>query len=148
MKKILIVQTPPLNPCSGGVQRITYNLGNFFHQSDYEVHFYSFAKDGHIDVEKGYLHHPKNVSGVDNYENRKDLKVLLLDIQPDFVTNQMPYEKQLTRLLFSSKRFAGYRLLGCIHNSLFNSKDNIRDVLGRKIPSFFFPQTVKQYAWD
>ena len=132
--KILIVQTPAFHRNRGGVQRITFNLGKFFFESGMNVHYYSFEKEGHEEVQFGVLHHSLENGAAKNNRNIRHLDSVLDCIRADYVVNQMPYVKPLRDLLAVRKSNYGFKLIGCIHNSLFNFWSNAREVVIRTIP--------------
>jgi len=136
--KILFTLTPAFNPNDGGVQRTTFKLGQYFTKQGVEVFYFSTSNTGHTKVEFGTLYHAKQSGGQDNLQNISELKQVLTEIQPDIVINQMPYEKNLTNALTSSKEELDYVLLGCLRNSLFNFKSNARDRMSQMLPKSLF----------
>ena len=136
--KILFTLTPAFNPNGGGVQRTTWKLGKYFTGSGYEVSYYSLAKKGHVEVPFGTLHFAPEENKNRNPENIRDLGRVLKKIKPDIVINQMPYEKELRDSLAGLKKEVGFRLIGCLRNSLFNFKNNARDQMQRMLPETLF----------
>lgn len=132
--KILFVQTPSLNPNGGGVQRITFNLGVFFTQKGYEVHYFSFSQTGHVEVSNCTLHHAVKGNSSRNPENIKLLTKLLNDNKYSIVINQMPYEKNIRNAIHRQSAYSDYQSIACIHNSLFNFKTNLKDIVTRTFP--------------
>jgi len=132
--KILFVQTNVYSNDASGVPRVTYNLGKYFMQKGLKVAYFSFKTEGHINVEYGQLYHAKKIGGVKNKNNLKALKSCIADFKPDRVINQMPYIKKLRRTLSECSRNYNFKLIGCIHGSLFNFKNNIKDVIKRELP--------------
>jgi glycosyltransferase involved in cell wall biosynthesis len=134
---ILIVQTGVFNPKEGGVQRVTFNLGRYFSQQGLKVAYFSFKHKRHISVKYGQLYHANESGGVNNQININELKNCINQFRPDRVVNQMPYDKKLRDALAQFGTSFNFKLIGCIHNSLFNYKSNIRDVMRRKLPKPF-----------
>ncbi|MHB2153616.1 glycosyltransferase [Calditrichota bacterium GD2] len=135
--KILFVLVPALNPFKGGVQRITYNLGKFFHENNIEVFYFSFSINDHIDEVYGKLYHASYKGLADNSDNVFELQKLLQELNVDIVINQMPYEKKIRKALFKNKEKLQYKLIACIHNSLFCFKENVKNIALRELPSPF-----------
>jgi hypothetical protein len=125
--KIFYTMVPSFVPHAGGVQRVTYNNGKYFHEQGLEVYYYSTTHEGHDPVEYGRLLHAPEPGCVKNPRNMRDLAQRLEEVRPDVVINQMPYEKELRETLSTCKATVGFRLFGCLHNSLFNFKNNVRD---------------------
>jgi glycosyltransferase involved in cell wall biosynthesis len=135
--KILFVQTNVYSNNASGVPRVTYNLGKYFTRQVLKVAYFSFSTEGHINVEYGQLYHAKEIGGVNNKNNLKALKDCIADFKPDRVINQMPYVKKIRRTLSECSSIYNFKLIGCIHGSLFNFKNNIKDVMKRELPSPF-----------
>lgn len=132
--KIVFTLSQAFNPNNGGVQRTTYKLGKHFTEIGFEVSYFSLHNEGHIVPEYGQLFHSDLPGRDNNNENIKKLKETLLEIAPDIVINQMPYEQPLREALYESKQAQGYLLLGCLRNSLFSVKNNISDIAQRVLP--------------
>lgn len=132
--KILFTLTPALNPNAGGVQRTTWKLGSYFVEQGLEVYYYSLAHEGHKEPAYGKLYHAPEPNGSENPANIKDLEYILEQVRPDVVINQMPYYQHLRECLYHNKGKIGYLLLGCLRNSLFNFKSNVRDRMRQMLP--------------
>lgn len=132
--RILFTFTPAFNPNAGGVQRTTYKLGKHFFEHGLEVNYYSLAKDGHESSAAGKLFSAPCYNGLKNQRNIDNLKMVLRDIRPQVVINQMPYEHRLRSTLFQEKRNISYLLIGCLRNSLFNFKNNVGDRIDQMLP--------------
>lgn len=151
--KILYTMVPSFVPHAGGVQRVTYNNGKYFSEQGLEVYYYSTAHEGHDPVEYGSLLHAPAPGGVKNPRNMEDLAQKLAQVRPDVVINQMPYEKELRETLSTCKLTVGFQLIGCLHNSLFNFKNNVRDRMRIMLPNGAYQvmnnpvgvELVKQY---
>lgn len=133
--KILFTLIPAFNPNDGGVQRTTFKLGKYFSEQRISVYYFSFEKNGHAAVEYGTLYHAQEEGEGNNAANLKLLKKVLAEVQPDIVINQMPYEVPLRNALFECKREIGFTLLGCLRNSLFSVKNNLKDTVSRMFPA-------------
>lgn len=136
--RILFVMTPAFNPNAGGVQRTTFKLGKYFTEQGLEVAYFSTAHQRHVEVSYGRLFHGSAAGGVNNATNIDVLRDVLHDWRPDWVINQMPYEQALRDVLEENKNVVGYRLLGCLRNSLFNFKSNIPDRMREMLPGPLF----------
>lgn len=134
MIKVFFTLTPAFNPNAGGVQRTTFKLGKFFTEKGLDVYYYSFANEGHIEVEYGRLFHDKQNGGCSSEANIKHLKECIRNTKPDIVINQMPYEVALRNALGELKEEVGYKLIGCLRNSLFSVKNNIGDFTKHVVP--------------
>ena len=136
--KILFTMTPPFNPNDGGVQRTTFKLGKKFTELGHSIFYFSLSNEGNLNSEFGKLYHASQPERADNMTNLSELIEVLNKTRPDFVINQMPYEKELTKCLYNEKKVVGYILLGCLRNSLFSVKNNIRDTSKRVLPNYIF----------
>jgi glycosyltransferase involved in cell wall biosynthesis len=132
--KILFTLTPAFNPNDGGVQRTTYKLGKYFTEQGFEVSYFSTSNADHVKAEYGTLYHAKENGGQDNMQNIAEFELVVTEIEPDIVINQMPYETNLTNALASLKTKINFILLGCLRNSLFNFKSNARDRMMQMLP--------------
>ena len=135
---ILFTLTPAFNPNDGGVQRTTWKLGQYFTEQGYEVSYFSFDHKGHVEPDYGSLYKAQEPNKTHNSENIEELKKVIGQVQPDIVINQMPYEQELRDTLADLKDDPGYKLLGCLRNSLFSFKSNARDKMEQLLPSPIF----------
>ena len=136
--RVLIVLTVAFNPNDGGVQRTSFKLGKFFSEQGIIVAYYSTEKEGHISPEFGELYKSEQVGGTKCEENLVHLRAKLGEFKPDIVINQMPYERELTDVLANGKLELNFVLLGCLRNSLFSFKSNVREIAKQNFSSFFF----------
>lgn len=136
--KILFTLTHAFDPNAGGVQRTTYKLGKKFTEMGHSVFYYATTNKGNIDSDFGKLFYSPEPGNVNNLENLDDLKKVLISVKPDFVINQMPYEKKLSEFLSAKKKEMNYVLLGCLRNSLFSVKNNLRDISKGILPRSLF----------
>jgi|GEM_PF-1115565 len=132
--KILFVQTNIYSDNASGVPRVTYNLGKYFTQQGFEVAYFSFKTNGHIDVEYGQLFHAIEDNGVNNKNNLSALLACISDFQPNFVINQMAQEPKIRKTLHQVSLNHTFKLIGCIHNSLFPFKNNVKEIMKRELP--------------
>lgn len=132
--KILLVQTRSFTQNESGVPRITYNLGRYFTEKGLEVGYYSFKDKDHIKVKFGQLLHVNEEGGTKNPSNLQHFEKSLYEFHPDVVINQMPYEDNLSSVLYTVSKKIGYKIIGCIHNSLFTFKSNVKDIMRRQFP--------------
>lgn len=131
---LLIIQVPAFDPNKGGVQRITHHLGQYFHEHSLSVGYFSFEQGGHIEPSSGELFHAKEPGSIQNRNNRKLLLDTIHIFQPDIIINQMPYEVRLRAVLEAARKQMSFKLIACIHNSLFAFKNNVKDILSRAMP--------------
>jgi len=131
--------TPAFNPNKGGVQRIVEKLGRFFVEQGHDVFYFSTAHSGHLAPEYGQLIHSDEEGGQRNKVNLMKLERLVIEIQPDVVLNEMPYELTLQRALSNSKKSTQFLLLGCLNNSLFSVKNNLNLYAKAALPGFLMP---------
>ncbi len=125
MYKILFVLTPAFNPTNGGVQNTTFKLGRELTKKGHDIHYFSFAIEGHIGVEYGKLHHVQSSGGPNNLENQESLVSVIRELKPDFVINQMPYENGIQTAIVRAKSEVKFVALGCLRNSLFSVVSNL-----------------------
>lgn len=135
---ILFTLTPAFNPNDGGVQRTTWKLGQYFSEQGYNVSYFSFDHEGHVEPDFGTLFTAKEPNKNNNQQNIEELKKVVGQVQPDIVINQMPYEEELRDTLADLKSIYGYKLLGCLRNSLFSFKSNARDKMKQLLPTPVF----------
>lgn len=131
--KVLIVQTPACNPENGGVQRITYSLGEYFSLKGISVCYFSFEAIGNKTPQYGTLQFARHPKGIENSLNRDQFSHFINEMNPHIVINQMPYENGLVDLLVKQQTELNFKLLACLHNSLFAFKNNLKDILTRRI---------------
>ena len=137
--KILFVLAQAFDPNAGGVQRTTFKLGKHFTENGIEVAYFSFSKENQVLPEYGSLFHAKLSRGASEIANQKLFIQTLHNFKPDFVINQVPYEKIIRTILSEQKASVGYVLLGCLRNSLFSFKSNVADILMQQFPSVLHP---------
>lgn len=135
--KILFVQTNVYSSNASGVPRVTYNLGKYFTKVGLEVAYFSFKTSGHIDVEFGQLYHAIEDYGVNNKKNLIALKKCISNFQPNIVINQMAQDSKLRGFLNKERVNHNFKLIGCIHNSLFAFKSNVKAIMKRSLPKPF-----------
>jgi glycosyltransferase involved in cell wall biosynthesis len=135
--KILFVQTRSFTENASGVPRVTFNLGKYFTLESLEVAYFSFKHKGHIAVEYGQLYYAKKEGGTKRQSNFQDLKNCITDFKPDRVINQMPYDQKLREALAKLGASYNFKLIGCIHNSLFPFKNTVKDIMRRELPKPF-----------
>ena len=122
-----------MHPHAGGVQMSTYKLGHYFQDIGHEIGVFSFAQEGHADCEFGRLWIGAEPAGECNPVNLRALENVLGEFRPQIVINQMPYEHDIGDILRSRKDFL---LLGCLRNTLFSVKGNLKAYVNRTAPSF------------
>jgi len=129
--KILIILTPAFQPNAGGVQMSTLKMGQRFAKLGHEVMVFSFKDQGHVDCEFGQLACAPEAGGKRNPANLIALERILTDFRPDVVINQMPYEHEIGQVLKDNKQ---YLLLGCLRNTLYSVRGNLKAYVARTAP--------------
>jgi glycosyltransferase involved in cell wall biosynthesis len=126
-------------PNGAGVQRSSYNIGKYLKNNGYQVGYYSTKKEGHQRNKfNGFtLISPHHAGGLNNRMNQVQLASFLQSWEPDIVINQMPYERVLRDFLFEEKRTNDYKIISCIHNSLFTVKNNLKFTVQQFLPTYF-----------
>lgn len=129
---------PAFNPNDGGVQRTTFKLGKKFTELGHEVFYFSLSHNGHINPDSGTLYHANSPGTSKNTANIEELKKVVRTIDPDFVINQMPYEFEMSEALNALRSSQKFTLFGCLRNSLFSVKNNLRETAQQVLPKVFF----------
>lgn len=130
--------SPAFDPTTGGVQRTTYKMGKYFFEQGHDVHYLSLNHEGHTTEYHGRQHYVSKPGIDENKDNLSFIQSLLDEIQPDIVINQMPYLQGLSGVLEVKKKQYGYKLIGCLRNTLFSFKDNAKETLRRHLPALAF----------
>jgi len=137
--KILIILTRAFDPNAGGVQRSTFKMSSYFKRHGHQTHVYSYQEDGHAEQDVAELH-TANLSGRHRTDaNNSKLQQLIIDIKPDVVINQMPYEIEIGKALASIHKKQKFLLLSCLRNTLFVVKLNVESYLKVVVPKALQP---------
>jgi len=132
--KILFVITAAFDPFGGGVQQTTFKLGRHFHENGLDVSYLSLSEKGHLEtIDYGTLHHVQRSGGADSAVNQRFIRQVIREVGPDIVINQHPYTYHLRNILSDMKEEEGYKLIGCLRNSLFSFKDNLENKVKEKL---------------
>jgi glycosyltransferase involved in cell wall biosynthesis len=132
--KIVFVLNIAFKPTAGGVQRTTWILGEYFTKQKHTVFFYTFVQNGHEKECPSYIISAPHKGRLENLEH---FKKFMLQTQPEVVINQMPYDQKLREALAKLGASFNFKLIGCIHNSLFPFKNNVKDIMRRVLPEPF-----------
>lgn len=124
--KIIFLLSHAFNPNEGGVQRTTIKLGKYFSENGFSVFYYSLAPNSHTISSKEGLFYPGDSVSRNPDSLCKHLIFTLRSINPHIIINQMPYEKLFQRGLKKYRSESKFYLIGCLRNSLFSFKSNIR----------------------
>jgi glycosyltransferase involved in cell wall biosynthesis len=135
--KILITLTPSFDPNAGGVQRSTYKMSSEFKKNGHETHVFTFKNKGNKPQDVAKLHQASENRGPRNQKNIEQLKQLILDLKPDIVINQMPYEKEVGLGLQNVKKSCDFLLLCCLRNTLFSVILNVEPYINSIVPNPF-----------
>jgi glycosyltransferase involved in cell wall biosynthesis len=138
MNHVLIVLSQPFNPNDGGVQRTSFKMGKYLSSNGYQVSYFSFSKSGHIVPEFANLFHVESKGQSGNKINIDFFHETIVEIKPNLVINQMPYDKGIRDALNFIRGRVDFVLYGCLRNSLFSFKDNLRDKI-----DYLIPKTVR-----
>ncbi|WP_145200158.1 glycosyltransferase [Sphingobium sp. B2] len=124
----------PLNPLVGGVQRITWQLGQYFAGRGWKVIYVSLATAGHCQPPQGVLEHPAEVLPERSGPIRAFLNGVLTRHQPDVVINQMALSGAIGKALWeASDAGCQFIVVGCFHNSPALYRDSLEHILGHRL---------------
>lgn len=137
--KILIVLVPAFDPNNGGVQRSTYKMSSYFKSSGHNTYIYSYYNSGHAEQNVAELHFAKQPDEHKNENNNAQLSALILEIKPDIVINQMPYEHEIGHTLKSTQKRHHFLSISCLRNTLYSVKLNLDSYLQSIIPKSIQP---------
>jgi len=137
--KILIILTRPFDPNAGGVQRSTFKMSSYFKRHGHQTHVYSYQVGGHADQDVAELHTASLPGRHKTQANNSKLQQLIIDIKPDVVINQMPYEIEIGKALASIHKKQKFLLLSCLRNTLFVVKLNVESYLKVVVPKALQP---------
>jgi glycosyltransferase involved in cell wall biosynthesis len=137
--KLLFALTRSINPYEAGVQRITYNLGKYFIAKGIDVSFYSLRSNIENTYEFTSAYAFPEPGDFSNSNNITHFLSTIDHLRPDIIINQMPYENELLGLLEKNKTKYGFKVISCIHNTLFSFKNNIKSIVLRKFPKVLHP---------
>ena len=135
--KILIVLTHGFNPNSGGVQRSTYKMSSVFKKNGHDTHVFSYWRKDNKPQEVARLHVANEDGAQTNSNNHKQLRDLILQLKPDIVISQMPYDRGIGEACLEARNQHNFLLLGCLRNTLFSIKLNINTYIKRIVPHRF-----------
>ena len=137
--KILIVLTRAFDPNAAGVQRSTYKISSYFKNHGHQTHVYSYEEEGHAKQDVAKLHNACQSGRHKTKANNTKLQQLIIDIKPDVVINQMPYEREIGKAIASIHKNQRFLLLGCLRNTLFSVKLNLESYLQSIAPKSLYP---------
>lgn len=132
--KVLFVITQQHDPGGGGVQRVTDNVGRFLADHAIEVAVFTMSAGPNQPLAHGTLFTAVIEGGYRRPENVQALFDAITSFKPDVVINQMPYEGGLRTALQEARSLHSFRLIGCIHNSLFSVVNNLQDYASKGLP--------------
>jgi glycosyltransferase involved in cell wall biosynthesis len=137
--KILIILTRAFDPNAGGVQRSTYKISSYFKRHGHQTHVYSYQEEGHAEQDVAELHTASLPGRQRTEANNSKLQQLIINIKPDVVINQMPYEIEIGKALASIHKKQKFLLLSCLRNTLFVVKLNVESYLKVVVPKALQP---------
>ena len=137
--KILIILTRAFDPNAGGVQRSTFKMSSYFKRHGHQTHVYSYQEKGHAVQDVAELHTASLPGRHKTQANNSKLQQLIIDIKPDVVINQMPYEIEIGKALASIHKKQKFLLLSCLRNTLFVVKLNVESYLKVVVPKALQP---------
>lgn len=127
--KILFVLNNTFLPTAGGIQRTTWLLGEYFQAEGSEVYYYTFKKCKHTKACPGQLVEAPDTGMMFNKINIHHFSTFLDHIQPNVVINQIPSVLPLGAVIKNLQASVGFKIVSCIHGSLFNFKENTAEML-------------------
>ena len=131
---LLFLYTAPINPYSGGVERVTFTLANFFESKGLEVFFLGMSSFGHTtDARQFYL---PDRSSIVSQINIDFLRNLISEKSINVVINQGGTSPELSELAKSFKN-GETKLISVIHNSLMATVKNFSSVYEFKCDIIF-----------
>lgn len=117
---ILFIYTNPIDPNSGGVQKMTYTLGQYLKEYSHNIFYLSTLKPSI--AENSYT--LPDLACPNSAENILFLNSLVNKLQIHLVINQSGINSKVTDLIISAKKSHTFKLFTCIHNSIFGGVDN------------------------
>ena len=122
--RVLFILSMDFDPEGGGVQRTTYKMSSYFSSRGIHCGVLApgFAKDS------GYSSHMETFV-MDSLAKKKLYESLLSAIdsfRPDIIINQVPHEIAVTRALSQIRQIRTFVLLGCLRNSLFSVRNDLK----------------------
>ncbi|MDX2281776.1 MAG: glycosyltransferase [Saprospiraceae bacterium] len=119
-----------LDPQIGGVQKIIFKLGRYFHAKGFNVIVIVISGDEYHEVSLPFgkaIIFKKNTP-----EN--EICNIIIKLNPQIVLNEMPYVKSFQYILTLMRNEIKFVSFGCLNNSLFSVKNNlpiyVKEVLG------------------
>ena len=122
---ILFLYTSELDPLKGGIERVTDVLSRYLRNIGYTVYWiYWGNSDG-----DGWVFPSKEIYTV---ENINYLSQIIREYKIEIVINQAGFSRDTFRLVYSVKDNLPFKLITCLHNSLWGSvKYNTSHVLNK-----------------
>jgi glycosyltransferase involved in cell wall biosynthesis len=144
--KIIIILTRAFDPNAAGVQRSTYKIASYFKRHGHQTHVYSYQVEGHAEQDVAKLHAASLPGRQRTKANNSKLQQLIIDIKPDVVINQMPYELEIGKALANIHKKQNFLLLSCLRNTLFVVKLNLESYLESIFPKILQPLLNNQFG--
>ena len=121
-KPVLVLLMPfALDPQEGGVQRVTWQLGQYFSLHGWKVVYVSLSSRRHIQPKNGVLEYPpRDLRGGAARVTpiRRFLEEVFLRHRPDLVINQAALYGTVSKVVWGmSEAGRQFSVIGCYHNS-------------------------------
>lgn len=122
---ILFFYTETINPQKGGVERVTYSLGNYFCEQGNCVYFLGLHEDSSF-VDDRQLYLP-NKGGLMTLENKQFFKECIVSKGINVIINQGAFLSESAEFSYLAKE-CNVRIISVIHNSLISTVVNLKDI--------------------
>lgn len=122
---VLFLYTSELDPLKGGIERVTDVISRYLRTIGYTVYWIYWGNSN----EKGWVFPSKEIYTI---ENINYLSKIVKEYKIEIVVNQAGFSKDTFRLVYSVKDSVPFKLITCLHNSLWGSvKYNTSHVLNK-----------------
>ena len=118
---ILFLYSEPINPITGGVERITYLLANFLETKGIKVLFLGLNENTNIKDERQFFLPDK--SSLNSDLNIKFFRTFLVDNSINILINKGGTNPEISKLAYLAK-FENIKLISVVHNSLLGTIKN------------------------
>lgn len=130
---LLFLYSNPINPTIGGVERVTFTLGNYFEKKGYKVYFLA-ANDNYLTKDKRQFLLP-DLKKINTNRNIDFFTSFIKSNKINVVINQAGKNIDVTKLSFICKSL-NVRLISVIHNSILANIYNFSSVQKTKFEAF------------
>ncbi len=124
---ILFVSSFPIEPITGGVQRVTSILADEFQRLGFSVHCLVLQKAEH-EIDYSIKHHFLPENGLNSMINKKFYWNLLRQLRIDVIINQAGIYKEVVDFV-SDKKSKTIKLITVHHNCIQCLRENLKNIL-------------------